>query len=126
MLARYRMIRGRRPDTDPLPQGIRQDTRRHTRHCLRPTKEMVERYLQSPTEREWQRYASDYLALLECRYREDRDQFDRLAALATENDVFLGCSCPTKKNPDIRRCHTVLALGFMKAKYPCLEVRLPG
>ncbi len=87
---------------------------------------MVERYLQSPTEQEWQRYASDYLALLECRYCEDRDQFDRMAALATENDVFLGCSCPTKKNPDIRHCHTVLALGFMKTKYPGLEVRFPG
>ena len=45
----------------------------------------------------------------------------RKAALAEEakvSDVYLGCSCPTAKNPDVRRCHTVLALKFMHAHAP--------
>jgi hypothetical protein len=38
----------------------------------------------------------------------------------------LGCSCPTAKNPDVMRCHTVLALRFMRAHYPALDIRYPG
>ena len=41
MLGRYTMHRGKRPDVI----GIRQDTRKHTRHCLRPNPEMVTRLL---------------------------------------------------------------------------------
>jgi hypothetical protein len=63
------------------------------------------------------------LALLEKRYPEDRAAFDELAAVAAENDVFLGCSCPTNKNPEPGHCHTYLGLQFMKAKYPGLDVR---
>ena len=48
-----------------------------------------------------------------------------LAQLATDNDVFLGCNCPTKKNPIPGRCHTYLALEFMKMKYPKLDVEIP-
>ena len=40
MLARYTMERGK--PASELPSGVRQDTRRHTRHFLRPTKELVE------------------------------------------------------------------------------------
>jgi len=61
--------------------------------------------------------------VLEDRYQKDRAAFDALAALAAENDVFLGCSCPPKKNPVVSHCHTYLGLGFMKAKYPGLEVQ---
>jgi hypothetical protein len=39
--------------------------------------------------------------------------------------VYLGCSCPSRANPDVQRCHTVLALQFMKKKYPKLRVVLP-
>jgi hypothetical protein len=49
----------------------------------------------------------------------------RPADLANNNDVYLGCSCPTKRNPDVNRCHTVLALRFMKRKYPGLKVEIP-
>ena len=45
--------------------------------------------------------------------------------MAKEKDVFLGCSCPTRKNPDVNRCHTVLALQFMKENFPELEVEFP-
>jgi hypothetical protein len=45
--------------------------------------------------------------------------------MAQFHDVWLGCNCPTAKNPDVRRCHTVLALQFMKERYPALEVRIP-
>lgn len=122
MLSRYTMIRGRRPAGDPLPKGIRQDTRKHTRHCLRPTAEMVSTYLKDPTPERWRRFKKDYKALLETRIAEDREPFDTLAALARENDVYLGCSCPTRKNPDVRRCHTMLALEFMKRNYPDLTI----
>ncbi len=49
----------------------------------------------------------------------------RTSALATDEDVFLGCNCPTAKNPDVQRCHTVLALKFMQERYPALEVAFP-
>ncbi len=126
MLARYRMQRFRRKDSDPLPAGIRQDTRWRTRHPLRPTREMVETYLSAPSESAWARLKRAYLAELEKRFREDRTPFDKLAELATNNDVFLGCNCPTVKNPDVRRCHTLLALQFMKRKYRKLRVEFPA
>ena len=59
------------------------------------------------------------------RYQDDQAAFDALAALAAENSVFLGCSCPTKKNPVVGQCHTFLGLQFMKAKYPGLDARIP-
>ena len=124
MLARYTMERGK--PVSGLPRGVRQDTRRHTRHCLRPTAEMVERYLSNPTPKAWAEFERGYLKLIEGRFRESRDPFDELARAARETDVYLGCSCPTKKNPDVRRCHTTLALRFMKRKYPKLKVVLPG
>jgi hypothetical protein len=51
--------------------------------------------------------------------------FDELVALATENDVYLGCNCPTKKNPIVGRCHTYLALEFMQKKFPRLKIVVP-
>jgi len=126
MLARYKMYRGPRPPWDPLPDGIRKDTRHHTKHPLRPTKAIVKAFLKSPSETTWRVFLSAYLALLEDRFGQDRSPFDELAALATDHDVFLGCSCPTQKNPRVDHCHTYLALQFMKDVYPDLDVRLPA
>lgn len=123
MLARYTMERGR--PASELPQGVRQDTRKHTRHCLRPTAELVEHYLSRPTRAAWSEFERDYLEIVEERYRKDRAPFDALAQAAKVTDVYLGCSCPTKKNPDVQHCHTTLALRFMKRRYPQLEVVLP-
>jgi hypothetical protein len=123
-LHRYRIVRGKRPPEDPLPSGERQDTRKHTRHVLRPSSEMVVRFLANPTDAEWELLRRSYLELLERRFREDRRPFDAIAALAGEQDVYLGCNCPTKANP-VERCHTVLALRFMKERYPGLEVVFP-
>ena len=100
-LHRYHMTRGKRLAADPLPAGIRQDTRKHTRHVLRPSGEIVERYLADPTESSWRRFAADYRRLLARRFQRDRGPFDELASLAQETDVHLGCSCPTKGNPDL-------------------------
>jgi uncharacterized protein YeaO (DUF488 family) len=128
MLARYRIYRGKRPPGDPLPDGIRQDARHRTRHCLRPERDMVETFLATPAEQKddaWRAFRERYTAILKKRFAEDRAPFDKLARLATESDVFLGCSCPTKKNPDVSHCHTVLALRFMKDKYPRLRVKFP-
>lgn len=125
MLSRYTMYRGPRPDDDPLPKGIRQDTRKHTRHCLRPPGAAVNDYLANPNTQAWEKFAQSYRAVLKNRFREQRDDFDKLAELASEGDVYLGCSCPTRKNPDVRQCHTVLALKFMRSKYPDLSVVLP-
>jgi hypothetical protein len=123
MLARYRMARG--VPASALPKGVRQDTRRHTRHVLRPTGAMVEGYLAAPGEQAWRRFASEYRALLERRFGDDRRAFDELAELARATHVYLGCSCPTKRNPSVRRCHTWLALEFFRRRYPDLDVRMP-
>ena len=124
MLARYKMYRGPRPPWDPLPNGIRKDTRCHTKHPLRPTKAIVEAFLESPSDAAWEVFRSAYNSISEDRFREDRSPFDDLAALAIDHDVFLGCSCPTKKNLGFGHCHTYLALQFMKRKYPDLTVQL--
>lgn len=124
MLGRYSMVRGVR--SEDLPQGIRQDTRKHTRHVLRPEAKMVERVLSHASEEEaWATFERQYHQLLEKRFASDREPFDTLAELARHNDVYLGCSCPTAKNPDVRRCHTSLALEFMHEHYPDLRVKIP-
>lgn len=106
-----------------LPEGVRQDTRKHTRHALRPTPELVQAALSG--EMPWDDFATRYRALVRERLRTERAAFDALAEQARENDVWLGCSCPTKTNPDLRRCHTWLALELMQEAYPYLEVRFP-
>jgi uncharacterized protein YeaO (DUF488 family) len=122
VLRRYTIVRGAKAST--LPAGVRMDTRKHTRHVLRPETAMVEAALAHAQEpAAWRRFAREYHALLESRFARDRAPFDALAALARREKVYLGCSCPTAKNPDVRRCHTTLALAFMKKKYPELDVR---
>lgn len=121
MLGRYTMHRGKRPDVI----GIRQDTRKHTRHCLRPNPEMVTRLLSHDPTYSWECFREDYQRLITMRFREDTRPFDVLAALARHESVFLGCSCPTNKNPDVYHCHTVLALQFMHEQYPDLTVVFP-
>lgn len=127
MLSRYHIQRGRKTENLPtrLRQGRRIDTRKHTSHCLRPSAEMVTRYLSSGSEAAWTKFRRDYRALLDKRFSTDRDPFDQLHELARSEDVFIGCSCPSAKNPDVRRCHTVLALGFMQKRYPDLDVEFP-
>lgn len=126
MLARYHIVRGRRPPGDPLPDGVRMDIRKHTRHVLAPERKMVERYLAAPGDEAWARFRRAYLELLEARFAKDAGPFEAVAERARETDVFLGCSCPTAKNPDVGRCHTVLALEFMRRHFADLEVRTPG
>jgi hypothetical protein len=124
VLARYSIVRG--APASSLPKGIRQDTRKHTKHVLRPTPELVaEVFASADDAAAWKRYAEAYRALLDERFAVDRAAFDRIATMAKWHDVLLGCNCPTAKNPDVRRCHTTLALAFMKEKYPDLDVRLP-
>lgn len=125
MLGRYQIVRGKRPPGNPLPKGRRLDTRKHTRHCLRPDTASVEALLARPTDAAFARFAKEYRATLAARFAKDRRPFDELAALALEEDVFLGCNCPTKWNPDVRRCHTTLALAFMRRSYPKITL-IPG
>lgn len=126
MLARYQLIRGKRPADDPLPEGHRIDVRKHTNHVLRPDARSVVALLADPSDAAFARYRRDYLALLDRRFSDDRNAFDDLAALARKTNVYIGCNCPTKKQPDVNRCHTVLALEFMKEKYPSLDIRFPS
>jgi hypothetical protein len=126
MLMRYQMVRGKRAPGDPLPNGIRMDTRKHTRHLLRPRAASVEAVLRDGTDAAFRRFAREYTAELETRFKENRTGFDELAETARHADVYLGCSCPSRANPDVRRCHTVLALAFMKKKYPNLRVVSPA
>ncbi len=124
-LHRYRIVRGARPADDPLPVGVRQDTRKHTQHVLRPEAKSVFRYLAAPSEENWVVFREAYLKLLDERFAEDRGPFDELAGLAGREQVHIGCNCPTKQNPRVDRCHTVLALGFMQERFPRLEVVFP-
>ncbi len=98
----------------------------HTKHCLRPDREAVRLYLEAPATSTWRTFARNYRALLAARFRQDPAPFAALAAQATAGDVWLGCSCPTATNPDVRRCHTWLALEFMQARFPSLEVVFPA
>jgi uncharacterized protein YeaO (DUF488 family) len=125
MLARYTIYRGPRPGSDPLPRGHRQDTRWRRNHLFSPQRAAVEAYLSNPTDSAWKQFERKYLALLQRRFRTDRQAFDELARLARQEDVFIGCSCPTKRHPTVERCHTTLALRFMKKRYPSLSVALP-
>jgi hypothetical protein len=125
MLGRYTIVRG--APASSYPAAIRQDTRKHTGHVLRPTPELVASVLGKDASPDaWGAYPARYRALLEERFTADRKPFDRIALLARFHDVLLGCSCPTAKNPDVSRCHTVLALAFMKERYPELDVRFPS
>jgi uncharacterized protein YeaO (DUF488 family) len=118
------MVRG--APASSLPKGVRQDTRKHTRHILRPPTELVEEVLAHASEpKAWHEFAAAYRAVLAERFAEDRAPFDALAERARSEDIYIGCSCPTSKNPDVRRCHTAHALAFMKKHYPDLDVRLP-
>ena len=125
MLARYMIYRGKRPPDDPLPKGTRQDARWRTKHPLRPTEEIVKVLLAAPDEQAWAKYRRAYVELLNERFSQDRASFDKLADMARTSDVYVGCNCPTRLNPRVEHCHTVLALEFMKKKYPSLPVRLP-
>ncbi len=123
MLSRYRIPRG--VPAAQLPQGIRQDTRKHTRHILRPEAEFVRQFFDNPTDAVWRHAMDRYRAEVKRRFDTDRASFDALAELARHENVYLGCSCPTTKVPDVRHCHTWTALEFMHEKYPDLDVRMP-
>lgn len=86
---------------------------------------MVLDYLSNPSAEAWKQYEAKYLIVLRRRFKHRRGEFDKLAALAMREDVYIGCSCPTTVNPDPLRCHTVLALHFMKVEYPELTVEFP-
>jgi hypothetical protein len=124
MLARYRIVRGARPANEPLPEGIRQDTRKHTAHVVRPTATLVEQLLADPSVDNFAAFRASYLTLLEHRFEHERDRFEELARLARDRDVYFGCNCPSARQPDVRRCHTALALEFFARHYPDLTVRL--
>lgn len=106
-----------------LPAGIRQDTRKHTRHPLRPVADDVRDYLAGDLT--WDGFAQRYQAEVRARFARDRAPFDEIAGKAEGDDVYLGCSCPTRANPDVRRCHTWLALELMAQWYPSLSVEFP-
>lgn len=108
-----------------LPEGVRQDTRKHTKHILRPDAAHVHELLADPTPAAHARFRERYRATIRARMKADRTAYDALAELAASEHVWLGCSCPTSKVPDVRNCHTWLALELMREAYPELDVRLP-
>lgn len=93
---------------------------------LRPEEDVVDELLVDPTDDARARaFALAYLSTLEKRFDADPRPFEELAELARTRDVYLGCSCPTRRQPDVMRCHTVLALRFMAERFPDLDVRTP-
>ena len=125
MLGRYQIVRGTRPAGNPLPRGVRHDTRKHTRHVLRPSAELVTIFLADPSAQAFARFRAGYLALLARRLKTERPRFDAIAEQARDGDVFIGCNCPTSKQPDVNHCHTTLALHFLAQHYPELRVVFP-
>ncbi|RCS54802.1 hypothetical protein DTL42_06680 [Bremerella cremea] len=125
MLSRYTIYRRRPAGVPPLPDGIRQDTRFRTKHILRPNSTIVDAYLNDPNDVSFAKFRESYLKLLAQRFESEQTAFDDLAELAMEHDVYLGCNCPTQKNPNVRHCHTWLALEFMSQKYPNLPIQFP-
>jgi hypothetical protein len=121
------MKRGLKLDDMPprVRNARRMDTRKHTKHCLRPDSGQVARYLEAPSDEAWDDFAEAYRALIAQRVREDPTPFDDIARLATDEDVAIGCSCPTATNPDVSKCHTWLALEFMQGRYDGLEIEFP-
>ncbi len=90
---------------------------------LRPDADAVEAFLARPDAEAFGVFRVRYEATVARRFAEDRTPFDALAALAREGEVFLGCACPTKRQAHPERCHTALALAFMKTHYPDLRIR---
>lgn len=109
-----------------MPEGKRIDTRKHTGHVLSPEPELVEALFADLNAASFARFARAYRELLDQRFRKQRAAFDELADLARAEDVYIGCNCPTAKQPDVKRCHTTLALQFMREKYKGLRVVLPS
>jgi len=68
-LHRYTTIRGL--GREHLPQGIRQDTRKHTRHVLRPDTDDVVRYFADPTDAGWEQFAKSWRTCVEQRFADD-------------------------------------------------------
>lgn len=99
--------------------------RKHTGRVLSPEPDAVVAFLADPSPDGFRSFRARYEKLLERRFLERRTEFDELAASASKTDVYIGCSCPTKANPDVRHCHTFLALRFMKKHYRKLKVVLP-
>lgn len=125
MLSRYKIRRGKDAQAHRPPEGVRHDIRKHTGHVLSPEPHMVERYLADPSDRQWDEFAGAYRRLLEARFALDAGPFDALATKARDRNVYLGCSCPTARNPRVDRCHTWVALQFMDTHYPVLDVMYP-
>jgi len=92
---------------------------------LRPDEEIVEEFLKD-TSVGWSKFRTAYLKILNDRFKESPEQFQKLADLAMTQDLFLGCNCPTARNPDVKHCHTWLALEFMKSKFKSLPVVFPA
>ena len=123
MLARYQITRGK---TSVLAEGVaRRDIRAHRKTLLSPTSAMVKEYLKSPTDAGWKDFETQYNKILVQRFKTRRQEFDTLAEVARNEPLYIGCNCPTKQNPDVNRCHTVMALKFLKKNYPGLEVVFP-
>ncbi len=102
------------------------DTRKHTRHVLRPEATLVDAFLKDAADDDrWNAFKRGYQALLSRRYAADAAAFEALAAQARDGDVHLGCACPTKRQANVHRCHTVLALHFMQQHFADLDVRFP-
>ena len=62
-------------------------------------KSLFKEYLEDPSEAAWRKFKREYSSLLELRFKEDRSSFVKFAQLAIGQDVFIGCSCPTKTIP---------------------------
>src|SRR5258708_2993305 len=59
MLARYQIVRGKRPPGSPLPDGIRIDVRKHTHHVLSPDAEAVVGFLADPSIAAFRQFSSE-------------------------------------------------------------------
>src|SRR6185369_3197047 len=77
MLGRYKHQR-----YVPKPKGHWILTQWKNRTCVSPTEDLVNEYLNNPTDAAWAKYEETYRRVLEERFAADRKPFDELARLA--------------------------------------------
>lgn len=120
MLGRFQI---KRKVAFPRASGsVFKDSRKHTSHVFAPAKELVISYLRNPTLESWQTFQREYIRILRERLLSMPEKFEGIHRHAESGNYYIGCNCPTRTNPFLCRCHTVLALEFMKETYPDLEV----
>ena len=81
--------------------------RNNPAHVLSPTWHMVMKFKVNRTS--WPAYKRQYMALMQERWKDRRDDFLSILATARKKDIYLACFCH-----EDRHCHRRLAKEFLE------------